>query len=180
MGAITYLGDRLQNLVANIGTGRDKAAASVYGLPVLGDGELLSAYRGSWLPRKIVDIPAHDACRKWRDWQAEAEQISRIEAEEKRLQLRAKTRRALIMARLYGGAALFIGTGDTRQDEPLDLNRIGTGGLRYVTALSRLQLSAGEIDKDPASEWFNRPAFYTLTGVRTKGTTSALSLPAKA
>ena len=73
--------DSLRNLVANLGTARDKASHSQYGVPVLSDFEATNAYRGSWLPRKIVDIPAMDATRNWRNWHAEADDVSALEAE---------------------------------------------------------------------------------------------------
>lgn len=89
---------------------RDKAASSYYGLPTLSDQELLNAYHGAWLPRKIVDIPAFDSVGAWRDWQADGEDIGPIEAEENRLNVCAKVLDARIKARLWGGAkALSVG-----------------------------------------------------------------------
>ena len=62
------VGDSLTNLVSRMGTDRDKASHSVYSGPILDDAQIAAAYRGAWLPRKIVDIPALDSCRKWRNW----------------------------------------------------------------------------------------------------------------
>ncbi|NTG86952.1 DUF1073 domain-containing protein [Agrobacterium rhizogenes] len=125
---------------------------------------MIAAYRGSWLPRKIVDIPALDSCRKWRNWQAEGDQIGSIEAEERRLNLRGKVLEASKKARLFGGAALFIGVGYADPSRPLDIERVGKGGLKHLTVLTRRQLAAGEIERDPTSEWYGKPKFYTLTG----------------
>lgn len=167
MGAVIdfvgYVGDSLTNLVSRLGTGRDKAASSYYGQPVLSDEEILHAYRGAWLPRKIVDIPAFDSVRAWRDWQAEQDQIEAIEAEEKRLNVRGKVLEARIKARLWGGAAIHIGTGDQNLAEPLDVEKVGKAGVKHLTVLNRRQLHSGEIERDPASEWFGRPKVYTLT-----------------
>lgn len=157
------IGDSLTNLVANLGTGRDKAASSGYVLSLLTDGELLAAYRTAWLPRKIVDIPAFDSVRAWRDWQAKAPQIEAIEAEEKRLNVKGKVLEARTKARLWGGAAIMLGTGDANLAVPLDLERIGKGGLRYLTVLTRRQITAGETDRDPQSETYGRPGMYQLT-----------------
>ena len=162
MGVVPFMRDGLRNLVANLGTSRDKAAGSYYAAPVINYEELVAAYRGAWLPRKIVDIPALDATRRWRSWQAKADQISAIESEERRLQLREKTLQAMTVARLYGGSALYIGTGDSDQSEPLDPAKVTRGGLTYVTVLGPRTLSPGRIDMDPESEWFNRPAYYDL------------------
>jgi hypothetical protein len=57
--------------------------------------------------------------RAWRDWQANADVIEKLEAEEKRLQLKAKCQRALVLARLYGGSALILGTNDADPTQPL-------------------------------------------------------------
>ncbi|MER8925796.1 phage portal protein [Mesorhizobium sp. M0859] len=155
--------DSLTNLVSRMGTERDKASSSYYGVPLLDDAQILNAYRGAWLPRKIVDIPAFDSVRAWRDWQAEGIEIEPIEAEEIRLNVRGKVLEARIKARLFGGAAIHIGTGDANLAEPLDVERIGKGGLKYLTVLSRRQLSIGEIERDPASEWYGKPRIYRLS-----------------
>lgn len=158
MGAIRYITDKLSNVVANLGTDRDKASHSHYLSPVTSDEELMNAYRGAWLPRKIVDIPALDACRNWRDWQAEAEQISRIEAEEKRLGLKAKILEALTKARLLGGSAIYIGTGDADPSQPIS----DSATVRHLTVMTRRQLSPGERDIDPESPRFGEPSYYTI------------------
>lgn len=159
---IAFFRDSLTNMVANIGTSRDKAASTFYSMPMLSDEELLNAYRGAWLPRKIVDIPAFDSVRAWRDWQAKKAQIEPIEAEEKRLNVKGKILEAKIKARLWGGAAVVIGTGDQNLTEPLDVERVGKGGLKYLTVISRRNLTAGEIDRDPASEWYGKPKVYQI------------------
>lgn len=161
--------DSLTSLVSRLGTERDKASTVFYTQPLLTDEQIIAAYRGSWLPRKIVDIPALDSCRKWRNWQAKKPQIEAIEGEEKRLNVKGKILEASKKGRLFGGAAVFIGTGDANPAAPLDVERVGKAGLKYLTVMTRRQLSAGEIDRDPASEWYGRPRIYTLSGAN--GTT---------
>ncbi|KWV17144.1 DUF1073 domain-containing protein [Xanthomonas translucens] len=163
MGKLARLTDGLVNLVANLGTPRDKASASRYGLPMLTEQDASNAYRGTWLARKIIDIPALDSCRKWRSWNAEQDQISAIEEEEKRLGLQVKLLEAHIKARLFGGAALYIGTGDTAAAAPLDPARITKGGIRHLNVLTKRVLQAGELDRDPESPNYGRPAHYTLS-----------------
>ncbi|MDJ1632260.1 anti-CBASS protein Acb1 family protein [Rhizobium rhizogenes] len=156
--------DGLMSLASRMGTERDKAATTFYAQPLLTDEQIIAAYRGSWLPRKIVDIPALDSCRKWRNWQAQDDQIETIEAEEKRLNVKGKVLEAYKKARLFGGAALYIGTGDADPSQPLDTDRLGKDGLKYLTVMTRRQIAAGEIDRDPASEWFGKPKVYTVSG----------------
>lgn len=161
---ISLVRDGLMSLASRMGTDRDKAATTFYAQPLLTDEQIIAAYRGSWLPRKIIDIPALDSCRKWRNWQAEDDQIEAIEAEEKRLNVKGKVLEAYKKARLFGGAALFIGTGDADPSQPLQPERVGKAGLRYLTVMTRRQISAGEIERDPSSEWYGKPKLYTVTG----------------
>ncbi|MBD9629758.1 anti-CBASS protein Acb1 family protein [Pseudomonas sp. PDM19] len=164
MGVVRFLSDKLVNFVANLGTERDKAAGSFYAPVILTDEQLLNAYRGAWFPRKVVDIPAKDATRRWRAWQASKRQIEKIEAEEKRLQVRARTKEALIKARLWGGAAIFIGTGERDTSKPLTPDRLGKGGIKYLTVMSRRDLSATEQDRDVMSPNYGKPKAYRLGG----------------
>lgn len=165
---ITMARDSLVSFVSRLGTERDKAATVFYSNPVLTDDQIVAAYRGSWLPRKIIDIPALDSCRKWRDWQADDDVIELIEKEEKRLNVKGKILEASKKGRLFGGAALYIGTGDENPSLPLDPEKIGKAGIKHLTVLTRRQLKAGTIDRDPESEWFNKPENYYLTGVNGK------------
>lgn len=162
MGVVRYLGDKLTSLVANLGTPRDKAATTFYAMPSITDEELVNAYRGAWLPRKIVDIPALDACRNWRLWQAEKEQISAIEAEEKRLGVRAKIVEAMTKARLHGGAAVYIGTGDADPMQPLRPESIARGGIKHLTVMNRRVLTAGDVETDPVSPLYGLPQYYRI------------------
>ncbi|WP_353187470.1 phage portal protein [Pseudomonas sp.] len=164
MSAFTYLKDSLQNLVAGLGTARDKASHSHYALPVMDDQQLLNAFRGSWTAQKGVSIPAVDACRNWRNWQADKAQIELIEAEEDRLNVKGKILEALLKARLFGGAAVFIGTGERDTASELKPDRVGKGGIKYLTVMTRRQLSATEIEQDPQSPRFGKAKAYRLPG----------------
>lgn len=169
------IGDSLTNLVANLGTSRDKSASSDYTLELLSDPQLLAAFKTSWLAKKSVTIPALDSVRAWREWQAKGSgqkgktaeerngQIEPIEAEEKRLNVKGKVLQAKIRARLWGGAAIMIGTGENDLSQPLNVEAVKKGGLRYLTVMSRRQLTAGEMDRDPLSEWYGTPKVYTIT-----------------
>lgn len=158
------INDSLTSLVSRMGTERDKAATVFYTHPTMTDEQALAAYRGSWLPRKIVDIPALDSCRKWRDWQAKATDIELIEAEEARLNVKGKILEALTKARLFGGAAIFIGTGDNRPELPISPETLGKQGIKYLTVLSRRDMTAGPIEQDVTSEFHGKPSYYEVTG----------------
>lgn len=157
--------DSLQAFVAGLGDPmRDKMAGAVYGFQFLGDDELANIYRSNWLGKKIVEIPAMDAVRKGRDWQAEQDQIEAIEAEETRLDFWRKLLQVKTMARLWGGAALYIGTKDSDLSKPLDFERMGEGGITYLTVLSRRDVSVGEVEQDVLSEFHGLPKYFEVTG----------------
>lgn len=163
MGKVIPFYDTLKSFVSRLGTDRDKAATVFYDTPQWTDEQLANAYRGTWLARQIVDVPAFDAFRKWRSWQAKADQIAKLEAEEVRHGLRRKLLDAKVEARLFGGAALYIGIDNQDPATPLESDKVGSQGLSYVTSLTKRDLSPGEIEKDPASEWFGKPAWYDLS-----------------
>ena len=153
--------DSLTSLVSGMGTDRDKSATVSYAASYLTDEEIVNAYRGAWLPRKIVDQPAQDAFRKWRSWQGDTSLNGRIEAEEKRLGLRGKFERAYTLARLFRRAHVYFDLGDDPA-EPVNLNRIRRGGIRFATVLSCRELSDGDIDDDPMSPTYGEPRWYDL------------------
>lgn len=159
----TFVNDGLGSILGSLGDpSRDKMAGTYYATRMITDYELLSAYRSSWLPRKVVDIPAMDSVRAWRSWTASPEQVGAIEREEKRLALRLKVHEAITKRRLFGGAAIYIGTGETNLEEPLDVARMGRGGIKFLTVLSRVECQAGDLEGDPISPYFGRPKFYRV------------------
>jgi len=154
--------DGLRSLISNLGNPlKDKAAATTYGYARLTDDQLIAAYATSWAARKLINVPAGDMLRKWRAWQGE--DVTKVIAEEERLKLKSKLLDAKIKARLFGGAGIFIGT-DQDLTEPLSVERIQRGGIKYLTVLDRRELVAGEIETDPLSEYYNRPKYYTVAG----------------
>jgi phage-related protein (TIGR01555 family) len=155
--------DTLVNLMSGLGTGRDKSTGAAFAMTVIDKQQLDAAYRCDWIARKIVDIPAFDETREWRDWQAERTQIELLEQEESRLGVQPKVAKARKMARLYGGSALYFGSaGDPSQ--PLMVDSVGKGGLLYLHVFTRHEMIAGELDQDPLSPLFGEPRKYSLAG----------------
>lgn len=157
--------DSLKNLVSGLGTSKDKTTSLSHYLRELTLVELNSMHRGDWLSRKIVDVPAQDMTRKWRSWKGTTEQIERLERYEKlpTIDVQRKVKRALQLSRLFGGSALFVGTGDARTDLPLDADRMAEGSLRYVAALQRTQLSAQARIDDPSDPYYGHPEMYLMS-----------------
>lgn len=164
--------DSLINWFSGLGTPKDKQTHAQFSYTQLNTMQQNTAYRGDWIARKCIDIPAKDMTRAWRGWQAEPDDITDIEELEKSLKLQLRTRQALQKARLYGGGALYIGLDDSAgpQNEPLDLDRVGQDSLKFVHALSRHELTAGDLIDDITDPNYGEPEFYTR-----RGTTALLS-----
>jgi uncharacterized protein len=160
MGAVHHIRDRLVNLMTGQGTTNDARTYSFHVLNRVTPQQIEASYRSSWLMRNAVDIPAYDMTRAWRDWQAKPAQIEAIEAEERRLQVREKVRRALILGRL-GGGALVMGVGSS---PTAPLGSVATGALAYLHVMSRHQLTSGPIIRDPYSPLFGEPEYFEIRG----------------
>ncbi len=158
-----WLTDRLANLLSGLGTAKDKTTANAHVLALRQQPELDAAYRQNWIARKAVDIVPFDMLREWRQWQAEPDQVTKIESAEAALGLRTKLLEALIRARKDGGAAILIGDGSTDPTLPLVPAGMKQGGIKYLRVLSRFQAVAGEIERDAFSPWAGRPKFYRVT-----------------
>jgi len=156
--------DGLANFITGLGIyGRDKSAGDTFACREISPVELTNAYRGDWVARKIIDIPALDMTREWREWQAESTDITALENEEKRLDVSHKINRALILDALFGGSAILLGgPGDPRTE--LTPGQIKQGGLKFINVLARWQLNASGIETDPFSPYFGEPKSYSAGG----------------
>lgn len=161
MGTVTRLWDGLANVLTGRGTSVDRAAQNFWIRRFSDPSQIEAAYLGSWLHRKIVDIPAQDMTRAGRDWDATDEEIEKIETEEKRLGYWAKLRHAVTLGRL-GGGAILIGLGDDAS-KPMP-STVRPQQIQYLTVLSRWQLALGDMDNDPASPLFGEPQYFELSG----------------
>ena len=155
--------DGLVNMVSGMGSTRDKGGQAQYYVSAMSEAELLTAYTASSLAARVVDMPAQDACREWREWSAETADTSLIEKEEKRLGVQLKVLQAQRMARLFGGCALVIGDGATDPSKPLDPERIGIGGLKYLKMLTMRQLTPGPLVDTLAADNFGEPEYWNLS-----------------
>ena len=159
------VGDGLENVVAGLGTDRDKRSYSVWADPrILTRQELENMYRGSWLAKKIVNAVADDMTREWLHVTFDGEELgTTIEQAEKRFALKRKTNEALKWSRLYGGAVIIIGTRDRNLAKPLDVKNVRKGDLRYLHVVDRWRLSpAGSLNRDLESPNFGMPDIYVL------------------
>lgn len=158
--------DTLKSLVTGLGTAKDKGTSLTYVFVPKAESELNAMHRSDWLARKIVDIIPNDMTREWRDWQAESDQITALEAVEKSplINLQKKLTLAMQKARLFGGAAIYMGIKGQKPEEPLDLNRITKGGLEYLALLHRHEVTVGELIRDVTNPLHGEPSWYEVYG----------------
>ena len=167
----TFL-DSFSNFLSGLGVfGRDKVLAQQPVLRVMDAGQLTNLYRGDWLSRKIVDIPAFDSTRAWRTWQADKGDVTKLEETERAFALQKKTMEAFVKARLFGGSAMVLGVkGAGEWNEPLDLDKIEKGSLKFIHVVTggRLpMITTGPRIRDITSPWFGEPSYYQRSNVPT-------------
>lgn len=120
----------------------------------------LAAYASSGLLRKVINIPASDRVREWRDWQADGDDVGLIEDEERRLGLKAKVREAEVLRGIGGGALILVTAGD--HAEPLNPATLAKGGLIAVNVVSRWQIRGDGWIKDLSSPQYGQPARFLI------------------
>lgn len=153
--------DTLYNYVSGLGTAKDKSSFNTFTRNLLQRDQIDNAYRSDWIARKIINVPVQDATREWRDWQADEQQIEKIEEVEKELDVQRKLVRAMRLGRLYGGGALILGVeGAGNMTEELDLERVREGSLKFIHAVSRYEITAGQVNGDLQSELYGEPEYY--------------------
>lgn len=155
------------NMVAQLGTQRDKASGGQFAIPLpLNDLQIDSAYAADWLSRRIIERPAADMLRAgWYYTGATPDQITRIDAEAKRIRLLPTLLQLLALTRLYGTAYVLLGVNDgLATTEPLERARIRAGSLGFLTVLpkKRMTHSTAKLPPEQANGHTNRPVYYTV------------------
>lgn len=125
----------------------------------------IAAYMSSGMMRKVITIPAEDRVSEWRDWQADAEQITAIEAEEERLSLIAKVLEAETLRGIGGGAIVIITAGD--HSSPLTPAMVAKQGIIALNVVSRWQITGKDWIKDLASPRYGEPQMWEMNGGET-------------
>jgi len=165
------VGDKLQNLIANLGTEQDKREHIQYTTRVLSYAELDALYSDDWIAAKMIDIPVEDMLREGRKISApslSADQIEAVEKVEAELFVEQKFEEALKWSRLYGGAVVVLGIeGAGEPDEPLDLNQVKPGSLKFLNVIDRFDLSVWGVNiYDPTAANYRLPTEYSVFGAQ--------------
>lgn len=154
MGKISYkFNDMLSNIGLNLGSGRAKSINTRYSANPLTDAEIINAYRYAWLPRKVVDVPAEDATREWRQW--DNDKVAKLE---EKLRVKQAAFKAFQSARLFGHAGIYISTNRRNVAAPMADGEM----MESLTVIDHDHLSVGEWNDDPTSPEFGTPKYYNV------------------
>lgn len=155
------LADGFTNLISNLGAANGKTSANAYLTRKVGKAEAEAAYAASTWFGKIIDIRADDAVREGRSWKGDKSQIEKIEAIESALGLWPKVNQAIKWADLYGGAVIIPDL-PGNSASPINLDRITPGSVKFLSVLSRYDIQAEGIDRNPLSPNFGNAERYTV------------------
>ncbi len=154
-----YALDSLTNALTGLGTVMDPRTSNSYVARSLSQTDVIAAYRGSGLMRKIINIPPLDMVREAWDWKADDADITTIEAEERRHMIRQKVRQAEVLRGLGGGALILGLPGNPSQPAP---DTIGKGQLAFVHVVSRWQLQFDATQDDSRLPGYGEPTMYRM------------------
>jgi len=162
--------DSLINLMAGLGTSRDKRTSSSYEVYVPRNiFELQNAYGSSWLASRIVQTPADDMTREWisHSWEGQDDDengVQELKEAETTFRVRHQVNQALRNARLFGGSVIVIGIkGQADTSKPLDLNTVKKDSLDYMHVFDRWRIApSGKRTEELSSPNFGLPDEYVL------------------
>lgn len=134
------------------------------------DTELLtSAYRTSWLAKRIIDMPSEDMTRAWYTLATSLpdEDLRLLQRLEARHSVKQEITNAIRWARLYGGSiALMVIRGEEdRLDTPLDYDTLLPDCFQGLLVIDRAQgISPSlELVDDLDDPDFGLPAYYSVS-----------------
>lgn len=153
--------DSWVNSLTGLGGSRDKTIANAFNLIQLRQpSELEFLYHGDDLAARIVDAPIKHAMMQGFD--IGQDEDGSIEQAVRRWDIGRKVTDAAIWGRCYGGGAVLMGVNRGRMDEPLELDAIMPGDLKFLMTLDRRDLFVEDYYDDPEQENFGEPRTYRI------------------
>lgn len=159
--------DGWTNILTGMGKGKSRQGNTTFQsgdfLPYTTLEEL---YRTSAFARKIVSLPAFEMTREWITIENDAENL--CEKALKKLKAKTHLHDCIKWGNLYGGALVIIGIDDGGMlDQPV--NEAGIREVSWLRVYDRHQAwwTESDINKNPESENYGEPEFYTINAYRT-------------
>lgn len=120
-------------------------------------------YVQSWAAKKFIDIPVEDSIVRWRDWDAEDEEIREGMAEaEMKHDVKHKIAAAYRSGRLMGTGMLLMITKEASLETPLDPERIKEGDLVNLLPVDRYSCAFEEVNRDVYDPEYGMPVTYRV------------------
>jgi len=159
--------DGWSNILTGLGLGKkDKRTGGAISFTPLTEHEAEDLFAADTMAQKIVKMLPRDMVR-------EGFRLTSSDIDEKILESAMdyferltstlngdKICKAMEWGRMYGGAALVIGTDQDESVEPLDTDSLRT--ITHLTLMNRYELIAHDITADPTDENFSYPATYAI------------------
>jgi phage-related protein (TIGR01555 family) len=162
---IAKVADGLQNIVAGLGTSRDKHSYTNYAPTVPlnnNELELNTLFRDSWLAKKIINSVTEDMVREWFKVTVDDQKDFDFCQMEKRWKLRPLVENSIRWSRLYGLSYIIIGTRGQELSEELGI--VKKDSISFIKVMDCYRVSPGsDIDYDIESPNFDLPTTYTIS-----------------
>ncbi len=165
MLSLTDRNDSWHNLLSGLGSGRDKATyAHLRPNNILSAEYLEQLYLHDDIAARICDLVPYEMLRQ-------GFSITVDDHDFVRPHLSDVVREALVKARIFGAAFIYVGADDSQQqDMPLSLKRVR--GVRFLNVLTTKDLSHQRFYDDPNSEHYGSCELYRLKASTHKAATT--------
>lgn len=137
--------------------------------PFQQDQVSVQLFESDWQAQKIVNIPVDDMLRNgWGyDGKLTEEQKDALKEADDAFTIMESVRQCMRLERMIGGAALFLGVDDgMKAEDPLILDNIRQGALKFVNPIPRTRINRVEWANDPLKADYGRPLHYFVNGVK--------------
>lgn len=131
------------------------------------DHQASRLYFTDWQAKKIINIPVDDMLRNgWSYDGLTDEQNEKLTGLDKVLDIGNVFRRAMIIERLMGGAAILMGikSDEDRPEIPLDGESVKEGDLTFLNVIPRRRIHLQRLNNNVFSPDFGKPEAYTVDG----------------
>jgi len=165
--------DRWINPSSDFGGASDPMMRTYFGRDfTITQSELDNLYEGDWVARRAIDIHAKDATREWvtLTHDSDLKKAQNVTDDMVRLNVQAKFKEAIILARLYGGCAMIIGAFDGQEvDQPLGtIDRV-----EWIENVDRFHAYPSTWYQNPLDPRFGTPETYTIQRLSVVGSFTA-------
>ncbi len=169
----TFSTNGFSNFVAGFGGVNDVTMFSSNNMPDatnLNFQKWDNVYRTNVFAQRIINAPADDMTRKWREFVGDDPQmIDQRTSVEKKYLIKDKFNEAIRYANLYGGSGLLIVLNNTKDwSEPLDYSTVRKNDFIKLQPVFLGEIyGSGALVLDPSHPNFGRPIYYNINNMST-------------